>query len=616
MIAVIKTHNMLMLSGKNSIYRSLLTPVVFVLLFTTVNGQKDEHQRNLSFIKQQKTAFNSIVLLNNEQGTIPIKDLEQKIASVNVNVATAPRFDSLLNKYTVVTSFSLPEKNSDSSINSLNDDLKFYNTVIVQINAADLNDRNILNLIYDIQRSKQLFLVVYGKPASLKYADLIIQPIIWSVENNTAAADIAAQIIFGGVSSIGKLRRTYSGQYRKNAGYVTAAIRLTYSVPEETGINITDLNLPIDSIATEAITKHAIPGAVIMIVKDGRVIFNKAYGYQTYDSTEKMKVADIFDMASVTKVSATTMATMRLYEQQKINLDSSFGYYIPSARNTNKSNIKIRALLLHQSGIQPGVILPLTPIDISTDSSTAFPLKAGDKTFIRAGYFKEVMWPLMLGVRLDSVVKYAYSDLSMTYMKEVVERQSLQRLDEYAATQFYNPLGMQSAGFNPLNRFEINRIVPTEQENIFRKIMLRGYVHDPMAARYGGVSGNAGLFANANDLAILYQMILNGGTYGDVKYFNPETIDLFTSSQSHISRRGLGFDRKDPDSTKNYPSLLASPGTYGHTGFTGTSFWIDPTYKLIFIFLSNRVYPKVNNDLFTLNIQPRILDAIYKAINK
>ena len=141
---------MLMLSGKNSIYRSLLTPVVFVLLFTTVNGQKDEHQRNLSFIKQQKTAFNSIVLLNNEQGTIPVKDLEQKIASVNVNVATARRFDSLLNKYTVVTSFSLPEKNSDSSINSLNDDLKFYNTVIVQINAADLHDRNILNLIYDI----------------------------------------------------------------------------------------------------------------------------------------------------------------------------------------------------------------------------------------------------------------------------------------------------------------------------------------------------------------------------------------------------------------------------------------------------------------------------------
>jgi len=559
---------------------SLLIPC---LVFTTLYGQKAAHQKNLVWLQQQKSAGNSIVLLNNEQGSVPVKDVEQKIASVNIGSANAIQFDSLLNKYTAVPSFSLLGDNTDSSFNQLNDDLKFYKTIIIQVDGSALNDRRTMNFIYDIQRSKQLILAVYGKHTFLKYADKIYQPMIWSIKDSPATANIVAQIIFGGMSVTAKLERTYTGVY---------------------------------SIAAEAISKHAIPGAVVMVVKDGKVVFNKAYGYHTYDSIEPMKISDIFDMASVTKVSATTMAVMRLYEQQKISLDSGFGYYIASARNTNKSDIKIRNLLMHQSGIQPGVGLPLLPQDISADSSAAFPLKAGDKTFIRAGYFKEVMWPLMLHVKLDSVPKYSYSDLSMTYMKEIVERQSLQKLDDYVATQFYLPLGMQSAGFNPLHRFEISRIVPTEQEDIFRKAMLRGYVHDPMAARYGGVSGNAGLFATANDLAILYQMVLNRGTYGDIQYYNPETIELFTSKQSSISRRGLGFDRKDPDSTKNYPSKLASSETYGHTGFTGTCFWVDPKYNLIFIFLSNRVYPKATAALYTLYIQPRMMDAIYGAINK
>lgn len=597
-------------------YFVIISYLIPCLVFSPLYGQKGAHQKNLVWLQQQKSAGNSIVLLNNEQGLVPIKDVEQKIASVNLGSVNAIQFDSLLNKYTTVASFSLLGDNTDSSFNQLNDDLKFYKTIIIQVDGSALNDRRTINFIYDIQRSKQLILAVYGKHTFLKYADKIYQPMIWSIKDSPATANIVAQIIFGGMSVTAKLERTYTGVYHKNAGFNTAAIRLQYTVPEETGIDVADLNEPIDSIAAEAISKHAIPGAVVMVVKDGKVIFNKAYGYHTYDSIEPMKISDIFDMASVTKVSATTIAVMRLYEQQKISLDSGFGYYIASARNTNKSDIKIRSLLMHQSGIQPGVGLPLLPQDINADSSSAFPLKAGDKTFIRTGYFKEMMWPLMLHVKLDSIPKYSYSDLSMTYMKEIVERQSLQKLDEYVAAQFYLPLGMQSAGFNPLHRFEISRIVPTEQEDIFRKAMLRGYVHDPMAARYGGVSGNAGLFATANDLAILYQMILNRGTYGDIQYFNPETIDLFTSKQSSISRRGFGFDRKDPDSTKNYPSKLASSETYGHTGFTGTCFWVDPKYNLIFIFLSNRVYPKATSTLYTLYIQPRMMDAIYGAIKK
>ncbi len=183
-------------------------------------------------------------------------------------------------------------------------------------------------------------------------------------------------------------------------------------------------------------------------------------------------------------------------------------------------------------------------------------------------------------------------------------------------TQFYRPLGMQSAGFNPLNRFDTSRIVPTERDADFRKGLLRGYVHDPMAAKYGGVSGNAGLFASANDLAILYQMILNKGTYGGLQYFKPQTIDFFTSNQSAISRRGLGFDRVDTTSKLGYPSKLASLQTFGHTGFTGTCFWVDPTYNLVYIFLSNRVYPTATSNLYKLRTQANILDTFYEAILK
>jgi CubicO group peptidase (beta-lactamase class C family) len=320
-------------------------------------------------------------------------------------------------------------------------------------------------------------------------------------------------------------------------------------------------------------------------------------------------------MASVTKVSASTMAVMRLYEQKKMALDSTFGYYIATARNTNKSNITIRSLLLHQSGIAAGVGLPILPADVSEDSSEAYPVKAGNKVYLRKGYFKEVIWRRMLNVKVDTP-KYVYSDLSMTYIKEVIENQTGNHLDDYVQKNFYSPLGMQSAGFNPLNRFPINRIVPTENEPGFRKTMLRGFVHDPMAAKYGGVSGNAGLFATANDLAILYQMILNKGTYGGTQYYQPATIDLFTSKQSAISRRGLGFDRMDTASKTGYPSRLASTQTYGHTGFTGTCFWVDPKHNLVYIFLSNRVYPTVNGNIYRIRTRENVQDVFYEAIIK
>lgn len=221
----------------------------------------------------------------------------------------------------------------------------------------------------------------------------------------------------------------------------------------------------------------------------------------------------------------------------------------------------------------------------------------------------------MLNSPIKTRGQYVYSDISMYVMKDIIERISGEPLNQYVSENFYQPLGMQTAGFLPRNRFSKDQIIPTEQDTYFRKTLLEGYVHDQGAALVGGISGHAGLFSSANDLAIIYQMLLNKGTYGGQEYFKPQTVEMFTSRQSGISRRGLGFDRWDPDLTKKYPSELASPQTYGHTGYTGTCVWVDPSRGLVYVFLSNRVYPTVTDKLSNLKIRGRIQDVINKAID-
>ncbi len=599
----------------------ILTQIVLILFLITgfscgTKAQRIENRKNQTWLQQHKEAAKNTVLLNNQTGLVPIKNLEQKIASVSLQVTYAAQFDSLLNKYTAVTAFPAAAYAQDASFDRLLSDLAAYQTVIVQVGAAALDEPRNLNLLLELQRRKQLVVAAFGDPEHLELVDGLTVPLIWGKEESAAAAGFAAQLVFGGVSASNTLAQDYSAKYRKALGFKTKAIRLKYSVPEEVGVKTSELQDPIDAIMAEAIRAQATPGAVVLVAKNGKVIFQKAYGSHTYENTQATQVSDIYDVASLTKISATTMAIMNLYDQQKIALDSSFGYYVPSARITNKAGIKIRDLLLHQSGLPAGVYLPLQAQDVSRIPTPQYTVKASDSAFIRKDYFDTVLWPRMLNAKMGVKGKYVYADVSMFYLKEAVERQAQTSLDTFVAKQFYGPLGMQTAGYLPLNRFPQSRIVPTEFDNTFRKTLLRGYVHDGGAARMGGVSGHAGLFATANDLVILYQMMLNGGTYGGRNYITPETVDLFTKKQSAVSRRGLGFDRWDPDSTKMYPSQLASPQTYGHTGYTGTCVWVDPKSELVYVFLSNRVHPKVSDKLISMKIRQRILDAIYIAIQR
>jgi CubicO group peptidase (beta-lactamase class C family) len=400
-------------------------------------------------------------------------------------------------------------------------------------------------------------------------------------------------------------------------GFTITKIRLQYSVPEDAGVKTSNLN-GIDKIAAEAIAEHATPGCVVLVAKDGKVIFNKAYGYHTYTNTMPDKLTDIFDVASMTKISATTMEAMQLVDQGKLNVDSTIGAYLPQARKTNKNGLYVREILEHQAGLIPDIptFENIKSADHSPDSSALFPTKINDNYYLRKDYFKDVMWPEMLNSPIRTRGQYVYSDLSMCFMQQIEETITAMPENIYVQQQFYTPLGMKTAGFLPLYRFTPDQIIPTEDDKKDRHALLDGYVHDPTAALMGGVAGHAGLFASANDLAILYQMMLNRGNYGGVLYIKPETVDQFTAKQSAVSRRGLGFDRWDPLRDHNYPSKLASDQTYGHTGFTGTCVWVDPKYNLVYIFLSNRVNPNVGSKLSSLNIRPRIQDVVYEAIQK
>jgi CubicO group peptidase (beta-lactamase class C family) len=571
-----------------------------------------------NYVAEQALVQSSTVLLNNEKYLIPLRNLtDLKVASVRFSNQYAAGFDSLLNKYTKVQTFDGNSYTGTKNLGFLSNDIKLYNTIIIQLNQTDLANQQIVNFIVNHQNIKNVVVAFFGPGAGLTNLNEVTAPILCTERVTPVSAYFAAQAIFGGVAITQKLTSTITQRYRFGMGFLTEKTRLQYTVPEDAGINSDNLQ-GIDQVAREAIAARATPGCVVLVAKDGKVIFNKAYGYHTYDNVLPDKVADIFDIASMTKISASTIEAMRLYEQGQLNLNGTMGEYLALARTSNKKDLTLRELLTHQAGLIPDIPTfdKVKPTDHSTDSSAAFPTKVNNGYFLRKDYFKDVMWQAMLNSPLRTRGQYVYSDVGMCFIQQIVETITSEPINGYVQEQFYTPLGMQTAGYLPLYRFAPNLIVPSETDEVYRKSTLYGYVNDPTAALMGGVAGHAGVFASANDVAILYQMLLNKGTYGGDQYFKPETVDLFAAKQSAVSRRGLGFDRWDPIAERHYPSQLASPDTYGHTGYTGTCVWVDPKSNLVYIFLSNRTYPTVSSKLTSLNIRPRIQDIVYQAIAK
>lgn len=585
----------------------------FVYIFCLIGpGMFTAHQANAT----ESVLVNYSVLLNNQSNIIPLNNLQARtIAHINLlDQADLTVFGETLGRYAAITNFAA--SSDDLTYRRLDENLKFYNTLVFAVSEADLRNQRFVQFLNTQAVGKQVILTLFGDGFSLATLEFVRFPILWVPEETSQNAKNAAMSIFGGIPCTSRLPRSFSTRYAAGAGFTTEQTRLEYADASAFGIDTEQLSETVEAIVDEAIRARATPGAVVMVAKGGKVIFEQAYGHHTYEQGKPTSTTDIFDMASITKIAATTPTIMRLVDQSIVNLDSTMGYYLAQAQHTNKEDTKLREVMLHEAGFIPFIPFyrDLNPSDLNRDSSAAYSVKMADDSYIRTGYYEEVMWPTMLTSKLNETGHYVYSDISMYVMKEVAEHQTGIPMQDYIQSEFYQPLGMQTAGFLPRQRFAKDRLVPTEDDRTFRKTLLQGYVHDQGAAMAGGIAGHAGLFATANDLAIFGQLLLNRGVYGGERFFNTETVDRFTSSQSLTSRRGLGFDRWDPDTSKHYPSKLASDATFGHTGYTGTCIWIDPKEQLTYIFLSNRVHPAVSTKLITLNIRGRIQDAVYEAI--
>lgn len=389
----------------------------------------------------------------------------------------------------------------------------------------------------------------------------------------------------------------------------------------------------IDAIVRNGLSQKAFPGCQVVVMKNGHLIFNKSYGVMSYDDPEKVNDSTLYDLASLTKIAGTLLAVMKLYDENRIDLDQSLSHYLPFFLGSDKDSITIRQLLLHESGLPPSLnliqklttkleqeALPIGAVRykkdfVSAQNKVGFDIPLSDSLWLR----NEVRDTAIMLIKhmKKGPAKYVYSCVNFILLKEVVEHITSMKLDVYLNDIFYVPMGLKTLSFNPLKRFKKDQIAPTLKWDYIRGITIQGWVQDPDAALLGGVSGNAGLFGSAKDVAFLCQMMLNEGSWKGTEYISKETIRLFTSTVSKNGRRGLGFDRAQPGLplSKNPCGALAPASVYGHTGYTGTCCWIDPTNQLVYVFLSNRTYPSDKKNLLArLNIRTNIQNAIYQSM--
>ena len=574
---------------------------------------------------------NGVVVAKNHDKIIPISNPEQyKIACVNVGSAQLSEFQLQLNNYIKADYYAIDKNDSKENFDSLLSKSNYYNLVIVTLHSTSRFvsknlglTQNQIDFVKAIGFKHKCILVNNGNPYILQYFNMF-KNIVVSYEDLPMYNQIAAQIVGGGINAKGKMPVSIPNFISLGAGTETGALpKFEYIYPEEIKLSTKKLN-KIDSIVNNAIALKAMPGCQVLVAKSGKVIYNKSFGFHTYDSIQLVKNNHVYDVASLTKILGTTLAVMKLYEEKKIRLDDKIGLYLPFLKGSNKEKIKIYEILTHHAGLVPFIpfyktsLLPngnLNPIIYSDTFSEDFSIKVAKNIFINKNYEK-IIWSTIAESELKKEGEYVYSDLGFMMLRKMVETITNQDFETYLQNSFYKPLNLSSMFYNPLKNINAEWIIPTEIDSFFRKQLIKGFVHDPGAAMLGGVSGHAGLFANANDVAIIMQMLLNKGFYGTNRVLKASTVETFTNKYSKKSRRGLGFDKPETNSLKEGPtSKMCSEKTFGHQGFTGTCTWVDPENELVYVFLSNRIYPSAENKKFgELSVRTKVQDAIYEAL--
>ncbi len=579
---------------------------------------------------QSELYENIVTLVKNQEAVLPIQQLEsQKIAYVKMGDDNNKRFVETLKSYADVTEVA------HTDLDSLKNILKSYSKVIIGFHKSDgawkkhdFTDKEV-RWITEIAKTNTVILDVFARPYALKAIPSFenIKAILVSYQNNDFSHSVSGQIIFGALPAKGRLSVSINEEFKVNHGLFTEKTnRLGFSVPERVGMNTVVLR-QIDGIVTSAIKSRIMPGAQVLVARKGKVVYQKSFGYHTYDNKIPVQNTDVYDVASITKIAATLPNVMQLYEQGKVNLQTTLGEMLPEFKGSNKENITFKELLSHYARLQAWIPFYKKTLDsknlpkldyYQTSFSDKFSKKVAEDLYLRTDY-PDTIFKIIVDSELLPKKEYKYSDFTFIILKKYIESVTGKSLDKLSYENFYNSLGANYTLYNPLNKFSKSVIPPTEDDTYFRYQRIQGYVHDMEAAMEGGVAGHAGLFSNAMDLAKIMQLFLQKGNYGDKQYFTADTFTAFNTCYycNEGNRRGLGFDK--PQLSGSGPTCgCTSMSSFGHTGFTGTMVWADPEQELIYIFLSNRTFPDSNapNNLSKQNIRENIQKVIYESLVK
>ena len=630
----------------------------------TISGIYEDLNTNEYKLLQSRLVENSLTLLEDESGPIPIKRLDTlKIASIAFNENQNNTFQQYLELYTDVHHFQIISDSGKVNTDSLLRSLDPYNLVIIGIHKTDMRvTRNYgisdvtFSLINLIASKKHVILNLFANPYNLgRLGDTNhVDAIIIGYEDNTLTQMFASQLIFGGIASRGKLPVSATETYRAGDGILTEdEFRLKYSLPESVGIN-SKMLYKIDSLALSAIEQKAIPGCQVLAARNGTVFYHKAFGYQAYDKKRPVLLTDIYDVASISKIIGTLPSLIRLTDRGMFNVDSTLSDYLPWLDTCDKGALMIKDILTHCSGLIPFIpfyyytIETLDPDDalISDKLSPRYPYQLSENVFLNKNLkykdniysetfsedfpyqvanrlfmnriYRDSIYYWNINSELSGIKEYKYSDVGYYFFQQIIEELTDTSLCTYVYHNFYKHLGVNLTGYLPLDRFPRERIAPTENDIYFRRQLLQGYVHDPGTAMMGGIAGHAGVFSNANDLAKIMQMYMQKGIYGGRRYFSEATFDHYNTCIycNEGIRRGLGFDKPELDPEKEGPACPStSPSSFGHSGFTGTLAWADPDFGIVYVFISNRIYPDQDNSkLYDLSTRTYIQQVIYDAI--
>lgn len=616
-------------------------------------GQRINTPQTRDLIRRLNLA--AVTVLNNKDQVLPLHaDKAHKIALLEVGDAGETNaLAEQMSQYASLVRFRLRPGMAEVENKKLRDSLATYQRVIVAVSEQRLAPYQPFFAKFAPQNPLVYLFFTPGKMMmQIHRAVSHASAVLLGHSPNEEVQHRVADVLFAKASADGRLSASLGGLFKAGAGVTITPKTPLHFIPEEYGLSSSVLHR-IDSIALDGIRQGAYPGCQIVVLKEGHVMVDKTFGTHTGKGSARVQPTDIYDLASLSKTTGTLLALMKLYDKGRFNLTDRISDYLPFLERTNKKDITIQELLYHQSGLPSGIVFYREAIDedsyegrlfmprkdarhplqlgtstwanpkfafkkeyVASSKTEDYTLQICDNLWLNPSFFKEIERKIVEAPMKPKT--YRYSDIGFILLRLIVEKLSGMPMDIYLQHEFYDPMGLGRTGYLPLHRYPKSEIVPSSVDRFLRKTTLQGFVHDEATAFQGGVSGNAGLFSNAREVAQVYQMLLNGGELNGRRYLSKETCQLFSASVSKISRRGLGFDKPDVQNPGKSPCGSHAPAkVFGHTGFTGTCAWADPVNGLVYVFLSNRIYPDVlNRKLGRLKIREQIQDVIYEAMNK